>query len=88
MDSRGREGRILWLPLSVLALSLIAAYKLASASNEGLPTVDDLDLGRYQGRWYEIARLPLSWENKCARDVTATYTLRPNGTIEVLNACR
>ena len=88
MDSRGREGRILWLPLSVLALSLIAAYRLASASEEGLPTVDDLDLERYQGRWYEIARLPLSWERKCARDVVAAYTLRPDGTIEVLNTCR
>ena len=47
-------------------------------------TVQTLDLNRYMGLWYEIAR----FENRFERDlvnVTATYTLRPNGTIRVEN---
>ena len=51
---------------------------------EAPPTVEQVDLTRYLGRWYEIARYPNGFE----RDqdwVTATYTALPNGKIEVLN---
>lgn len=50
--------------------------------------VPSVDLNRYQGQWYEIVRLPLSGGNKYASHVTATYTLRPDGDITVLNACQ
>lgn len=53
-----------------------------------MPTVGKVDLKRYEGHWYEVARLPLYWERKCVSDVTATYTLRPDGTVDVLNQCR
>ncbi|MDE1178707.1 MAG: lipocalin family protein [Edaphobacter sp.] len=56
-------------------------------AGEPLPTVAHVDLKRYQGTWYEIARLPLYWENKCDANVTATYTLRPDGKVTVLNQC-
>src|SRR6478736_1049932 len=57
-------------------------------AGEPLPTVPSVDLTRYQGTWYEVARLPLFWENKCVANVTATYTLRPDGKVTVLNQCR
>lgn len=49
-------------------------------------TVEKVDVARYAGRWYEIARVPQWFEIGCA-GVTATYTPRPDGAIEVLNAC-
>ena len=49
-----------------------------------LNTVANLDLTRYQGTWYEIARLPNSFERNL-ESVTATYTIKENGKIEVLN---
>lgn len=49
-----------------------------------LPTVEKVDLSKYAGMWYEIARLPNSFE-KGLECVTATYTLKSNGKIEVLN---
>ena len=52
-----------------------------------LETVAKVDLNRYIGRWYEIARYPNRFERKCDRNVTATYTLRPDGKIGVVNAC-
>lgn len=63
---------------------------MESIQNKGveLCTVADVDIKRYAGRWYEIARLPMRFEEECASDVTATYTLRPDGMIGVLNACR
>lgn len=53
-----------------------------------LEVVQSVDLTRYTGRWYEIARLPNSFQKKCADTVTANYTMRENGKIEVINRCR
>ena len=47
-------------------------------------SVQQLDLNRYMGLWYEIARFEHRFE-KGLVNVTATYTLRPNGTIRVEN---
>lgn len=52
------------------------------------PTQDWVDLERYAGRWYEIARLPNRFQEKCAGDVAATYTLRADGRVRVVNECR
>lgn len=52
-----------------------------------LETVAHVDLERYMGRWYEIARLPQSFEKDCV-GVTADYTLRENGKVTVINTCR
>jgi apolipoprotein D and lipocalin family protein len=49
-----------------------------------LPTVENLDIDKYLGTWYEIARLPNGFE-KGLECVTATYSLKKNGKIEVLN---
>ena len=53
-----------------------------------LGVVPSVDLTRYTGRWYEIARLPNRFEKKCASDVTAEYTLLRAGRIKVVNRCR
>ena len=47
--------------------------------------VQSVDLNRYAGKWYEIARLPMFFQRNCASDVTATYTLQPTGKVEVNN---
>jgi apolipoprotein D and lipocalin family protein len=52
-----------------------------------LETVSRVDLDRYQGRWYEIARLPNQFEKNC-EGVTADYARRPDGLISVVNTCR
>lgn len=49
--------------------------------------VPSVDLNRYMGKWYEIARLPMFFQRNCASDVTAIYTMKPNGAVEVNNQC-
>jgi len=49
--------------------------------------VAEVDLNRYLGRWYEIARLPNFFQRNCARDTTADYALRPDGQVSVTNRC-
>lgn len=52
-----------------------------------LPTAGHVDLQRYAGRWYEIARYPHRFEKGCT-NVTADYTLQTGGSIRVINQCR
>lgn len=49
--------------------------------------VDNLDLDRYLGLWYEIARKPLRYEDTEATDITAHYSLDADGSVRVDNRC-
>ena len=51
-------------------------------------TVDQVDLTRYAGIWYEAARIPNRFQKKCTSNVTAEYKIRPDGRIDVINRCR
>jgi apolipoprotein D and lipocalin family protein len=46
--------------------------------------VDSFELSKYLGTWYEIARMPAPFEKDLVA-VTATYSLKPNGMVNVLN---
>jgi apolipoprotein D and lipocalin family protein len=54
-------------------------------STKEIPAVCNVHLERYLGTWYEIARFPHSFE-KGLENVTATYNLKSDGKIEVINA--
>jgi len=49
--------------------------------------VPSLDLNRYRGGWYEIARIPNRFQRQCARHSIAVYGLLPDGRLSVLNQC-
>jgi len=51
---------------------------------EGLHPVQNFDVNRYLGTWYEIARLDHNFE-RGLNNISATYTLRDDGGIDVLN---
>ena len=72
--------------LLLAAVAILAT--IVTGKQDDLEVVPHVDLNRYVGRWYEIARLPNRFEKKCAGSVTATYSLRSDGTIEVVNRCR
>ncbi len=50
-------------------------------------TVDSVDLNKYAGLWYEIAKIPNSFQSKCDHNTTAEYKLRDDGKIDVINKC-
>ena len=60
---------------------------MAYAQTKPLQTVERVELDKYLGVWYEVVRKPLYFQNKCDRDVTATYTLNENGNVVVDNRC-
>ncbi len=59
-----------------------------SRKQNPLQVVPSVDLGRYMGKWYEIAHLPVRFERDCTGDITAEYTLRKDGKVTVVNSCR
>src|SRR5579872_3645261 len=65
----------------------VGAGLVMAAAEPPLETVQHIDLSRYVGRWYEIARYPNKFERKCDRDVTAEYSKKEDGDIRVVNAC-
>lgn len=65
---------------------LFSAGTLSAAAQTPLQTVPKVDLPRYAGKWFELARLPNRFEKKCARDVTAEYTLQGSQVL-VVNSC-
>lgn len=73
--------------LFVGALIVVAAGLAVAGTAAPLETAGHVDLGRYLGRWYEIARYPNRFERKCDRDVTAEYSMKEKDGIRVVNAC-
>ena len=72
-------------------LVLAAALLLGGCATQDVgpvppKTVDHVDLTRYQGKWYELARLPMYFQRDCAQS-EAHYNLRTDGTVGVLNRC-
>lgn len=71
-------------------LAALAACKTTTTDRLNLPpvqTVAHVDLQRYLGTWYEISSFPQSFQRGCSF-TTATYSLRDDGDIEVVNRCR
>ncbi len=71
----------------LLSLLLLSVMMLAGCKSENaipLNTVSHVDLNKYLGKWYEIARYPNKFEKDCV-GVTAEYSLRKNGSVKVLN---
>ena len=79
--------RVVAIMLVVAAMAVVGISKDDKKSDK--PTVvSSVDLSRYAGRWYEIARLPNKFQKKCAGGVAATYEVRKDGKIKVINECR
>jgi apolipoprotein D and lipocalin family protein len=68
--------------------NVMLMFAAISAPAAPLEVVPKVDLARYAGKWYEVARLPNRFQRDCAGDTSATYSLRPDGKIKVVNECR
>lgn len=74
----------LFIP-TIIAVSAIIVK--AQTNKNDLPTVSKVDLKRYTGKWFEIARYPNKFQKKCVGNTTAMYTMKSDGKLEVVNEC-
>ena len=70
------------------ALLMMSLHAGAAHAAEALATISSLDVQRYMGAWYEIAKFPNEFQKKCVGNTTATYSLREDGRVKVVNRCR
>jgi apolipoprotein D and lipocalin family protein len=80
---------------AVLCLSAPTAFAAdavrdaaGQAESQALATIATLDVPRYMGTWYEIARYPNWFQKKCAGYVRADYRIEADGRVQVINRCR
>lgn len=73
---------------TILAISSVSpVFSAEKDETMAVTTVAQVDLSRYVGLWYEVAKIPNKFQKQCARGTTAEYTLRDDGRITVLNKC-
>ena len=84
-----RNERISPVFIGIIASTLLVMLGCKHMEKEPavpLETVSHVDLNRYMGVWYEIARYPNSFQKGCVGS-RATYTLLDDGKVSVLNEC-
>jgi apolipoprotein D and lipocalin family protein len=91
LDKRYCVAEIGGMMKSALMIAMVvvggAAAVFAGAEKKPLDVVPHVDLQKYLGRWYEIATIPQRFQKGCV-GVTADYSLRKDGAIDVINTCR
>ncbi len=72
----------------VILLVVSISFPMRESKGADIPVpVESVDLERYAGRWYEIARIPNRFQKNCSGETTALYSLRDDGKLDVLNRC-
>ncbi len=80
---------IFWMPCSLFFLIVFSSIQNLTWADEHAPikTVPLVDLNRYLGKWYEIARFPNFFQKNCDKAI-AQYSLGDNGEVDIVNICR
>jgi len=76
------------LALAAALLIPLAAPAQTAGAGAPLQTIDRLDVARYMGSWYEIAKYPNRFQRQCVADTQAQYRQREDGQLDVINRCR
>lgn len=74
--------------LGALLIGLGSPYAIAQQGDQTVKTIASLDVPRYLGTWYEIAKFPNWFQKKCTSNTKAVYTAKPDGNLRVLNSCK
>ena len=72
----------------VVALCLGHHNAYSQSSMSPVKTIASLDVPRYMGNWYEIAKFPNWFQKKCVANTKAVYAIKSDGNVQVLNSCK
>ncbi len=73
--------------LVVAAWGVTAQTTATPAPLPPVNTIATLDVPRYMGTWYEIAKFPNRFQAKCVANTRARYLAQTDGSVQVLNSC-
>lgn len=72
----------------VVCAALPLSFASAADTAQPLQTIQSLDVPRYMGTWFEIAKYLNRFQKQCVRNTSAEYSLQKDGTVKVLNRCQ
>ena len=87
LGPHARAGR-LWAGAAALAAAALQPATARAQTPAPVHTVRFIDLNRYAGDWFEIARFPNRFQRQCVGDVRVSYARRTDGRLDVVNRCR
>jgi apolipoprotein D and lipocalin family protein len=90
LNGRGEARQVKKWILAVFVLLTLTSAALVQAQNTKtgeLQTVSFVDLKRYGGTWYEIAKYPNKSQKQCAGNTTAIYNFKSDSDVEIVNKC-
>ena len=83
------KSRIIAICFSIFSLAVFAedvvTDSAARTHREPLATIEALDVSRYMGSWYEIAKFPNWFQKKCVGHTKAGYTAKADGSVQVID---
>ena len=81
--------KFLFTIFAIFSTTFVLAASASAQTNKlpALQTVPNVDLSRYVGKWYEIAKYPNRFQKQCVANTTATYAMKAGGRLEVVNEC-
>ena len=83
------RSRNLWIALLGLLLICFGSTQvMAQQGDQAVKTIVVLDVSRYLGTWYEIAKFPNWFQRKCVSNTKAVYSAKSDGNLRVLNSCK
>jgi len=68
--------------------TILLSWTVFTKAQDAVKTVPSVEINRYLGKWFEIAKYPNRFQKKCLANTSAVYTKKSNGRIEVLNSCK
>ena len=77
--------------ISTFCLLLVcfgSSQVMSQQGDQSVKTIAALDVPRYLGTWYEIAKFPNWFQKKCVSNTKAVYTAKSDGNLQVLNSCK
>ncbi len=69
-------------------VAMLFTWTVFAETENDVKTVPSVEINRYLGKWFEIAKYPNRFQKKCVANTSAVYTKKNNGRIEVLNSCK
>lgn len=66
----------------------VNAQATPAAELQAVKTIPSIDVARYLGTWYEIAKFPNWFQRKCLSGTNANYQLKEDGNVKVTNRCK
>ena len=79
----------LFICVALLLITVsVSAQTTPAVQLQPVKTIPSIDVARYLGTWYEIAKFPNWFQRKCLSGTNANYQLKEDGNVKVTNRCK